>query len=30
MTTASKLFNIAALLFSVAINFGQTGTQLVA
>jgi len=30
MTTASKLFHIASLLFCMAINFGQTGTQLVA
>ncbi len=30
MTTASKLFHIASLLFCMAINFGQTGTQVVA
>ena len=29
MTTTSKFFRITALLVSVAINFGQTGTQLV-
>lgn len=30
MTTASKFFHLTTLLFCMALNFGQTGTQLVA
>jgi hypothetical protein len=30
MTTVSKLYHLTALFVCMALNFGQTGTQLVA